>query len=52
MVVLARLVNAWPFAFVVGSIYERLTTGLVAVTVIWAEERQFKAAKGSEVEIC
>jgi hypothetical protein len=40
MVVLARFVNAWPLALVVGSIYDTVTKGLEAVTVIRAEVRQ------------
>lgn len=52
MVVLARFVNAWPLAFVVGSIYEMLTTGLDPVTVICADVRQFETSKIPEEEIC
>ena len=52
MVVLARFDSAWPLAFVVGSTYEMLTTGFDAVTVIWADVRQFEASLISEDETC
>ncbi len=52
MVVLARFVNAWPLALVVGSIYEMLTTGFDAVKVIWADVRQFKASLIPKEETC
>ncbi|HNP60665.1 MAG TPA: hypothetical protein PKM72_07490 [Nitrospirales bacterium] len=48
---MARFVSVSPLAFVVGSMYEMLTTGLDPVTVILAEVRQVKAALISEVEI-
>ena len=52
MVVLARFVNAWPLAFVVGSVYEMLITGFDAETVIWAEVRQFEVSLISEDATC
>ena len=52
MVVLARFVSAWPLAFVVGSVYEMLTTGFDAVTVIWADVRQFNAFLIPKEEAC
>lgn len=45
MVVLARFLNVWPLAFVVGSIYDTVTKCLEAVTVIWAEVKQPGASK-------
>ena len=45
MVVLARFVNVWPLALVVGSIYDTVTKGLEAVTVIGAEVRQSGASE-------
>ncbi|GJL58448.1 MAG: hypothetical protein NPIRA03_13050 [Nitrospirales bacterium] len=52
MVVLARFVNVCPLAFVVGSIYEMLTTGFDAVTLIWADVRQFETSPVPEEETC